>query len=186
MVAGHAVIDRLAEMFARRGAEAYVGEAVTVGEHMLQCAALARAQGAPDTLVAAALLHDIGHLCETAGEYTPQDLVDRRHDDAGAALLEPSFPEAVVACVRLHVAAKRYLCAVDDSYFACLSPASRHSLALQGGPMIAAEVDAFRAQPFHADAVRVRLWDDTGKVDGLETPGFDDFRSLLERIVRPA
>jgi phosphonate degradation associated HDIG domain protein len=175
------IIDRLESLFVRRGAEAYLGEPVTVADHMLQCAALALAEGAPETLVAAALLHDIGHLSEgAAGEYSPDDTVDKRHDRAGAKFLEGHFPAAVVEPVRLHVSAKRYLCATDASYYDRLSAASKHSLALQGGPMSAEEVAAFESQPFHQEAVRVRRWDDGGKVEGLSVPTFQELRPLLK------
>jgi phosphonate degradation associated HDIG domain protein len=181
------IIDRLESLFLRRGAEAYLGEPVTVAEHMLQCAALAQAEAAPDRLVAAALLHDIGHLSEgAAGEYSPDDTIDKRHDRAGAKVLEGHFPAAVVEPVRLHVAAKRYLCGTDSSYYGKLSVASRHSLALQGGPMNAAEIGSFESLAFHRDAVRLRRWDDGGKVEGLRTPTFADLRPLLERLVGPS
>ena len=175
-------IEALAELFRRRGAKAYLGEPVTVAEHMLQCAALADAEGAPDALVSAALLHDIGHLTGAAGEYRPDDVKDRRHEEAGAAILK-GFPPAVVDSVRLHVAAKRYLCTIDDGYHDRLSPASRHSLVLQGGPMNASERAMFEAEPFHREAMQVRRWDDAGKAAGLLTPGFDFYRSLLGRMV---
>lgn len=178
------IIDRLESLFVRRGAEAYLGEPVTVADHMLQCAALALAEGAPETLVAAALLHDIGHLSEgAAGEYSPDDTVDKRHDRAGAKLLEEHFPAAMVEPVRLHVAAKRYLCATDAAYYDRLSAASKHSLSLQGGPMSAAEVAAFEGLPFSQEAVRVRRWDDAGKVEGLGVPTFRELRPLLERML---
>ena len=175
-------IDRVEEMFVRRGAEAYLGEPVTVAQHMLQCAALAQAEDAPEDLVAAALLHDIGHLAGAGGEYRPDDTEDRRHEEGGAAVLEGHFPPLVVSAVRLHVAAKRYLCAVDPSYQARLSTASQHSLSLQGGPFTSEETAAFEALPFHREAVRVRLWDDGGKVAGLRVPSFAELRPLLERV----
>ena len=179
------IIERLEDLFQRRGAEAYLGEPVTVAQHMLQCAALAQAEGAKDTLIAAALLHDVGHLTEgEAGEYTPEDKVDKRHDQAGAKALESHFPAAVVEPVRLHVAAKRYLCAIDPTYYGRLSVASKHSLALQGGPMNQAEIAAFEAVDFHQDAVRVRRWDDAGKVTDLRTPTFEDLLPLLRRVMQ--
>ena len=178
-----AVIERLADIFERRGAESYLGEAVTMSEHMYQTAALALAEHAPDALVAAALLHDIGHYTSEFGEYSVEDVVDKQHDAAGARVLEGVFPPLVVQCVRLHVAAKRYLCATDKGYYNTLSTPSKHSLALQGGPMDAGEVAAFRHQDFHLDAVRVRRWDDAGKSDGVETLKFDDFRPLLLRVL---
>jgi len=177
------IIALIDDIFTRRGAEAYAGESLTVAEHMLQTAALAQAQGAPETLVAAALLHDIGHFTSEFGEYSADDTEDKHHDDAGARLLEGAFPPAVTECVRLHVAAKRYLCATDDLYDDTLSAASKHSLALQGGPMSAAEIEAFRGLAFHADAVRLRRWDDSGKVAGLETMDFAAFKPLLQRVI---
>jgi len=180
------LIDRLEALFQQRGAEAYLGEPVTISQHMLQCAALAMAENASEALVAAALLHDIGHIAGPGGEYRPDDTEDRHHDEGGAAVLEGHFPPLVIEAVRLHVAAKRYLCATDLSYFAKLSPASRHSLELQGGPFDEAGVDDFESMPFHREAVRVRRWDDSGKVEGVTVPSFADLRPLLERVSSPA
>jgi len=179
------IIDELADVFARRGAEAYLGEPITMAEHMLQTAALAEADRAPDTLVAAALLHDIGHFTGDLGAYCADDTADRRHEIAGAQALEGYFPAAVTACIRLHVAAKRYLCATDSTYYGSLSTASKHTLSLQGGPMTADEVSEFRRLDVYSDAVRLRLWDDAGKVAGLGTRTFEDFRPLLKRLSNP-
>jgi phosphonate degradation associated HDIG domain protein len=181
--AGTDVIDHLADMFERLGGEAYAGEAITVAEHMLQSAARAEADGAPDSLVVAALLHDIGHLTGEAGEYLPGDTADKRHDEQGAKALEAFFPQAVTECIRLHVAAKRYLCATDTRYYDTLSPASKHSLELQGGPMSTPEVAEFRRLRYANDAVALRRWDDSGKIVGLTTPTFDSFRPLLHRVL---
>jgi phosphonate degradation associated HDIG domain protein len=178
------IIDLIGDIFERRGAEAYAGEALTVAEHMLQTAALAQADGAADTLVAAALLHDIGHFTGEFGEYTPADTEDKHHDDAGATVLEGFFPPSVTACVRLHVAAKRYLCATDAAYYDKLSDASKHSLKLQGGPMTDREAAAFRRLAYSDDAIRLRRWDDSGKVTGLRTMRFAQFRPVLERVCR--
>lgn len=174
-----AMIDRLDDLFRRHGAEAYAGEAITVADHMLQCAALARLERASEQMIAAALLHDVGHLTESNGEYSPDDVIDRAHEQAGAAFLQGHFPAEVVEPIRLHVAAKRYLCATDPAYAARLSSASRHSLLLQGGPMDDAEIAAFERERFHRDAVRLRIWDDAGKVTDIEVPGFEAYRSLL-------
>ena len=176
------MIEQLEELFRHRGAEAYLGEAVTVAEHMLQCAALASSEGAEDALVAAALLHDIGHMTGPLGEYTPEDTTDRRHDAYGAEFLDGHFPLLVVESVRLHVEAKRYLCTIDETYFGKLSEPSQHSFKLQGGPMSSAEKTHFEMQPFHREAIRVRLWDDAGKVAGARIPDFSEFLPLLRRI----
>nr|WIE94261.1 HD domain-containing protein [Mesorhizobium sp. WSM4875] len=178
------IVEFIADIFERRGAESYLGEPVTMSEHMLQGAWLAEQDGAPEELVAAALLHDIGHYTSEFGTYSPDDVEDKHHDEAGGEVLAPFFPPVIVECVRLHVAAKRYLCATDSSYFGKLSPASVHTLSLQGGPMSAEEVAEFRSNPFHQEAVRVRIWDEGGKVANMKTRAFRDYVPLLERVVK--
>jgi len=177
------IVAFIADIFERRGAESYLGEPVTMSQHMLQGAVLAEKEGAPDELVAAALLHDIGHYTSEFGPYSPEDTEDNHHDEAGARVLEHFFPAVVTECVRLHVAAKRYLCATDPAYWDKLSVASRHTLELQGGPMTAAEVVEFRNNPFHQEAVRVRLWDEGGKDPAMPTPEFRHYVPLLQRVV---
>jgi [1-hydroxy-2-(trimethylamino)ethyl]phosphonate dioxygenase len=177
------IVPFLADIFERRGAEEYLGEPVTMAEHMLQSAWFAEQEGASDELVAAALLHDVGHFTSEFGAYAPDDVEDKHHDEAGAAVLAPFFPSVVTECVRLHVAAKRYLCATDPSYDAKLSAASRHTLSLQGGPMSETEIATFRASAFYREAVQVRLWDEAGKVAGMPTRSFGDYAPLLRRVV---
>lgn len=178
---GEYIIDRLEQLFITRGKELYLGEPVTIAEHMLQCAALARAQGASDALITAALLHDIGHF--GTEEDNGNSVVDWKHEEGGAAILEGHFPPVVVASVRLHVAAKRYLCATDTRYFDRLSDASKHSLSQQGGSMSASETAMFETLAYHREAIRIRRWDDWGKEQGLRTPSFRDFRPLLQRVL---
>jgi phosphonate degradation associated HDIG domain protein len=178
------IVEFIADIFERRGAESYLGEPVTMSEHMLQGAWLAEQDGAPEELVAAALLHDIGHYTSEFGTYSPDDVEDKHHDEAGGEVLAPFFPPVIVECVRLHVSAKRYLCATDPTYFSKLSPASVHTLSLQGGPMSAEEVKEFRRNPFHEEAVRVRIWDEGGKVADMKTRAFRDYVPLLGRVVK--
>ncbi|SMF82589.1 phosphonate degradation operons associated HDIG domain protein [Tistlia consotensis] len=172
------VVSEIEAVFAAKGGETY-GEQVTQLEHALQCAALAAADGAAPSLVAAALLHDVGHLIEEPDDAFGQ----HRHDRGGAAWLSSRFGPEVTEPVRLHVAAKRWLCAVEPGYFDRLSPASVHSLKHQGGPMSAPEARAFEAEPFHDQAVRLRRWDEEGKREGLHVRPLGDYRELLEGLV---
>lgn len=176
------ITDELLAIYGGRGAEAYFGEPVTVTGHSLQAAHFARIAGAPDALVVAALLHDIGHLIETAPPDIADWKTDAHHELVGCRWLAARFGPEVSEPVRLHVPAKRYLCATDPAYFATLSPASVVTLGLQGGPMPRAEVETFEAEPFFRDAVRLRRWDDEGKIAGLPTPDFAHCRPLIERL----
>ncbi len=158
---------------------------MTQEEHALQCAELAIAADAPDTLIAAALLHDIGHLLHDLPSDAPERGIDDLHEALGGRWLETRFVAAVTEPVRLHVDAKRYLCAMEPAYEAALSEPSRVSLALQGGPFTQVEVAAFEENPFWQDALRLRRWDDTGKVDGLVTRCVADFADVLDACVLP-
>jgi [1-hydroxy-2-(trimethylamino)ethyl]phosphonate dioxygenase len=169
-------------IYQARGAGAYFGERVSMTEHGLQAAHFAQAEGATEPLVLAALLHDIGHLLEQVPQAIEDWTRDARHEETGARWLARCFPAAVCEPVLLHVSAKRYLCATDAGYLARLSPASVHTLNLQGGPMSAAEAAQFTAQPFWQDAVRVRRWDDQGKVAGLRTAELREYGTLIERV----
>lgn len=180
----HVSIDSLVDLYGSRVATRMYDEDVTELDHALQAAALARADGAPDHLIAAALLHDVGHLVGDDNVGLDEALAeDFHHERVGARHLTQWFSPEVTAPVALHVAAKRYLCAVEPEYLDGLSPSSVRSLGLQGGPMTAAEVEAFERRPHHSAAVRVRRWDDRAKVAGLTVPGFADYRPLLAELV---
>ncbi len=155
-------------LFARRGDEAYFGEPVSQLEHALQTAMQAEAAGAPDTLIVAALLHDIGHLIHQLPEDIADHGLDAGHEQIGVTWLTRRFPAAVVEPVRLHVAAKRYLCATDAGYRQQLFPASIQSLKLQGGPMSEKERGEFAALSFAREPVRLRRWDETAKAVGAK------------------
>lgn len=177
------IVDFLASIFDRRGGEEYLGEPVTMGEHMLQAATFAEQNGQSDEIVVGALLHDIGHFTSEFGTFSMDDVEDRHHEDAGAEVLERFFPSVVTDCCRYHVAAKRYLCATKPSYFERLSEASIHSLNLQGGPMDSDEVAEFEKNPNLKDIIAVRYLDEAGKVAGMETPDFHHFAPKVQRLV---
>ncbi len=177
------IVDFIADIFARRGGEEYLGEPVTMAEHMLQGAHFAEKAGEPEVIIVAALLHDIGHFTSEFGTFSMDDTTDRFHEDAGADVLQPFFPALVTDCVRYHVAAKRYLCAAKRAYFKRLSEASIHSLNLQGGPMSADEVAEFETNPNFREIVKVRYYDDAGKRANLQTQPFSHYAPMVQRVV---
>ncbi len=177
------VTDFILELFSHQGATEYMGESVTMSQHMEQTAACAVADKAADDLVIAALLHDIGHFI---GEHPIEALengIDNNHEEVGANYLQKHFPASISEPVRLHVPAKRYLCATDPDYLGRLSDASVNSLNVQGGPMDATEIERFEANPHHLAAVKLRRYDDDGKIVGLTINPVTDYRNILESMV---
>ena len=177
------IVEFIAGIFDRRGGEEYLGEPVTMAEHMLQGATLAETGGKSDIVIAGVLLHDIGHFIGDFGTFTMLDTQDRYHELSGAQILAPFFAPAITECVRHHVAAKRYLCATNELYYRRLSDASKHSLSLQGGPMNASEVAAFANNLFLDDILQVRYLDDAGKQANMHTFAFVHFKPLLQALV---
>ena len=198
----------IAGLFASEGAAEYLGEPVSQAAHMLQAAVLAEREQAGEALIAAALLHDVGHFAGTLSLFPPlvsgsehagrpgedekgppsgRDLMrgtDNRHAESGASWLARWFGEEVTEPVRLHVAAKRYLCATEPGYAAVLSPASVYTLRVQGGPMQGTELAEFEANRYSAAAIRVRRWDDAAKDPGAQVPPFGHFASVLRALAR--
>lgn len=171
--------NRIIEIFEARGGAAYFGEPVSQLEHALQAAYHAEQADAPAWLVVAALLHDIGHLLHDMPEHVAELGIDARHEDIGHAWLAEYFGPEVTAPVRMHVEAKRYLCATDPEYLSLLSPASVQSLQLQGGAFTEAEARAFEQRPFAREAVRLRRWDDLAKAPGMRVPGLEHYRAAI-------
>jgi phosphonate degradation associated HDIG domain protein len=174
------IVDDLITLYETKAGALYGGESLTQLAHALQSAALAEAEGADEALIAAALLHDVGHLVDKHAEGAAAAGIDRQHEDIAAGYLSRWFRPEVVEPVRRHVAAKRCLVATEPGYFATLSEGSVRSLKVQGGPFSADEVASFLAMPGAEAALRVRKWDDRAKVHGLKTPGLAHYRRHLE------
>lgn len=177
------IINDLFALFAERGQRQY-GEAVTELEHALQCALFAAQAGEPAHLIAACLLHDYGHLMHNLGEDVAERGVDANHEARGATHLARYFGPEIVEPIRQHVAAKRFLCLRQPEYFDGLSAASLFSLQLQGGVMSEAAAHNFELLPHSAAAVRLRRYDDAGKIPNFVTPALETYRSLLTTLVR--
>jgi phosphonate degradation associated HDIG domain protein len=178
------IVTRIAELFAEKGARRYGLHDVTQCQHALQAAWLAEQDGCAPSLIAAALLHDIGHMTHDLGENPAERGVDDRHEEVGHAFLARWFGPEVTEPVRLHVAAKRYLCAIEPDYRSRLSPDSVSSLKLQGGPMNEPEADAFSALPHGQEAVKLRRFDEAAKVRDRATPSVEHFLPYLAALRR--
>lgn len=177
------ISQKIRELFQKKGSDAYIGEAVSQTEHALQTAQAAEQANAPRELVIAAFLHDIGHLLHNLPENIADEGIDDHHEELGGRWLSKNMPPEISEPVRLHVTAKRYLCATDSQYFAQLSPASVQSLQLQGGPLSPEEIEEFEANPHCSAAVQLRRWDEIGKVPGKETPSVEHYLALMDQIL---
>ena len=174
--------EKVIELLATQGGESYFGEPVTVLEHCLEAAHFAREANNSPTLIASALLHDIGHLLHHESEDIADQGQDTHHEELADALLSTHLPQSVTTPIRLHVAAKRYLCAADPAYLQALSPSSVLSLKLQGGPMSKSEMEAFLAGPFAQEAITLRHWDDEAKIPNLPVPTVESYLPLLKTL----
>lgn len=177
------VVAEVLQLFAERGESAYGGEVVTQREHAIQAAYFARQAGASDSVVVAALLHDVGHLLHDLPDDAPEQGVDDLHEELAAKWLAERFGPDVVEPVRLHVQAKRYLCATVPGYYDALSEPSKISLRLQGGPMGPEETEAFRTLPYGEDAATLRRADDSAKIEDFPVPDVEDYIPSIEKVL---
>ncbi|MFM0340346.1 phosphonate degradation HD-domain oxygenase [Paraburkholderia fungorum] len=176
-------LNDIRSLFEQYGNLAYSGEPVTQLEHALQSGALAEEAGANDELVAAAFLHDLGHLLNQQGETPTERGIDDLHQYFALPFLRPVLSDAVLEPIRLHVDAKRCLCAVDETYFGQLSADSVRSLELQGGIFSKEEAEVFLKKPYAEDALRLRKWDDRAKEENRATPDLDHYLGIVERVM---
>ena len=178
------IVNHIEDIFNRRGAESYLGEDVTMAQHMLQAAQCAEESGADGSLIVAALLHDIGHYKNEIPETALAKGINNYHEEAGANFLEDYFPVSVIEPIRQHVSAKRYLCAVKSNYFQSLSVASVHTLNLQGGPMNENEIKEFEKNAYLDECVKLRYCDEGAKDPERIHQQFSYFRALVESLVK--
>ena len=176
-------LDDIRAAFAKRGADNY-GEGVSQLEHALQCGACAERDGASPALITATLLHDIGHMLHDLPQDIADQGIDTEHESLGSAWLSQHFGPDVTEPVRLHVAAKRYLATVEKGYYELLSAASIQSLKLQGGLMSPEETRKYEAERFAADGIKLRRWDDEGKIVGAKTPNLTHFERFVSQALR--
>lgn len=177
------MIETIVTLFNERGHSEYGGEGVTQLEHALQCATLAQQSGASDALITASLLHDIGHILHDLPNNAPDLGIDDYHENLAAQFLVQHFPPSVSEPVRLHVAAKRYMCTTEPSYFDKLTPPSVQSLEIQGGLMDEEEIWAFEQHSYAQDAVQLRKWDDLAKDPDWQTEPIEAFSTVMSNVI---
>ena len=180
-------VKEITRLLRVRGDRQHGREPVSQLEHALQCAHLAEKSGASTELIVAALLHDVGHLLAAERDNRANDDLSCNdlHQYIALPFLRGLLPDGVLEPIRLHVDAKRYLCHASDGYWDSLSPASKQSLELQGGVFTPFQAAQFLSQPYSADAVKLRQWDDQAKVPGLPTPTLAWYVGKLERVTLP-
>ncbi len=177
-------VENIINLFAEKGSQMYGAEAVTQLEHALQCATLAEESSQSNEMITACLLHDLGHLIHDLGDDANLRGVDDLHEYRALAMLQKLFEPAVTEAIRLHVAAKRYLCAVSPDYWKKLSNASKRSLELQGGVFSLEAAGGFIRQPYAKDAVQLRIYDDQAKIPTKLTPSLNHFTQYLNACLK--
>ncbi|MEA5581493.1 HD domain-containing protein [Nodularia harveyana UHCC-0300] len=177
-------LENIIELFTTKGSQLYGAEAVTQLEQALQCATLAETSDQNHELITACLLHDLGHLIHNLGDNPAVQGIDDRHEYRAIPLLNQMFSPAVTEPIRLHVTAKRYLCAVDPEYWESLSEASKCSLELQGGIFSSQQAENFISQPYAQDAVQLRIYDDKAKISNLQTPELNYFIPIIYKAAQ--
>lgn len=177
-------LQEVHDLLLRRGQTQYGLEAINQLEHALQCANLAELAGETSETIVACLLHDLGHLlaAEREGTVEHDTTEDDLHQFIALPFLRGLFPDAVLEPIRMHVDAKRYLCLIDPGYWSDLSIASKHSLEQQGGIFDEAQANAFIAQPYAEEAVRLRRYDDLAKVKDKPVPGLEHYQTHLTAV----
>jgi len=156
----------------------YIGEKVTMTEHMIQSAMLAEKNKSSSSLICASLLHDYGHFILDNPDKLVNQKEDGKHEDVAYRYLKKYFKKNVVEPIKIHVKAKRYL-ARNQKYYRILSQASKVSLHLQGGVMNEEESEKFEKEKFFDDAIKLRKFDEAAKKTGIKMKNINDYKNLL-------
>ena len=156
----------------------YIGEDLTMSEHMIQTAMLAEENECSDDLICSCLLHDYGHFVINDPNRLVSDDIDGRHEAIGANYLNNFFHLKIIEPILLHVDAKKYL-ARDEKYFNSLSEASKISLKLQGGIMSDEEAKKFEQNKNYENAIKLRRFDEGAKRQNIKTKDIKDYKKLL-------
>ena len=171
------IVDKIISNFINNKS-LYIGDKVTMSEHMIQTAMLAEKAKCSDDLICSSLLHDYGHfILESPAELVTIN-IDGQHEDIGYEYLKKFFRKEIVGPIKYHVLAKRYL-AKDKKYFDLLSEASKKSLELQGGVLNQEECNKFEAQEYFKSAILLRKFDEAAKKTNLKMKSIQDYQKLL-------
>ena len=171
------IIDKIISNFINNKS-LYIGEKVTMTEHMIQSAMLAEKNKSSSSLICASLLHDYGHFILDNPDKLVNQKEDGKHEDVAYQYLKKFFKKNVVEPIRIHVKAKRYL-ARNQKYYQILSQASKASLHLQGGVMDKEEAEEFEKEKFFDDAIKLRKFDEAAKKTGIKMKNINDYKDLL-------
>jgi len=171
------IVDKIISNFINNKS-LYIGEKITMSEHMIQTAMLAEKAKCNDDLICSSLLHDYGHFILESPDELVKLNVDGHHETIGYEYLKRFFKKEILAPIKYHVLAKRYL-AKDKKYFGLLSEASKTSLELQGGVLNQEECNKFEEQEYFQPSILLRKFDEAAKRTDLKMKSIHDYQKLL-------
>jgi [1-hydroxy-2-(trimethylamino)ethyl]phosphonate dioxygenase len=171
------IIDEITSNFLRN-TSLYIGEKITMSEHMIQTAMIAEEKNSSSNLICSSLLHDYGHFILENPNNLVKQSKDGKHEDIGYEFLKNYFSKDVLGPIKYHVKAKRYL-AREEKYYNLLSKASKVSLKIQGGAMSNEESKKFEISEFFENSIKLRKFDEMAKKSGLKIKSINDYKNIL-------
>ena len=171
------ILDKIISNF-KNNKSLYIGEKLTISEHMIQSAMLAEKAKCNDDLICSCLLHDYGHFLIESPDNLVRNNKDGEHESIGYEYLKKFFNKEIVEPIKYHVLAKRYLVR-KKKYFNLLSKASKISLKLQGGPLNDQESKEFEKKKYFKNSVLVRKFDEAAKKTNIKIKSIDSYKPLL-------